>query len=415
MLASKEDLLFVALDTPVRSCDNTVIVYLKPGSVTHVTAWLQRIDDATRQVIAKAPRLQSALKGKHWVSTRREVFGVDHQQVDDIRHALSLWTQTPLDVGYRPWWQRVYEEAASGRMAYVVRVHHALLDGQGCKWLVESILLESFEQRSNVDRYSQPLEIESFHGKKARNPFRGGEVVAPLNSGDTISGLKQMEVASMLMTPLAQQRASASPAGAYEILLAGILRGITSSGLSPQQALGICLPISIRRKGHFGWGNGASQIMLHDQHEGDIASLARHMHRQIRWHRQNGSWHYPSLPIRFIPLWLFKALIRFSTRMKKADRGSLIVSGMEGGDWVNGLPFMQDVQVIMALTHNHSLALCPIFLQDRINLCMTYNDGVFSKEDIRKLLHCIIRSVDPDATDTPLGGKGSTTILNGIR
>lgn len=389
MLASKEDLLFVALDSAERTCDNTVVVYLKADAVISVDALANDIEEATRRAITAAPRLGMRLQGKYWVRVPHNEIAIEIIQVEHLKAGIEQWINQPFDTSDFFWCQRIYNEYSTGRLAHVFRIHHALLDGLSSKWLVETILLDAFKLSNPVAKYNQPLHVDTFNGKKQKNPFTLPEHVPPLTKNGLISGAKRFVSISIPLGDLAPQLASSAPASLYELLIASVIQGIKNSGVAPQGAYGVSLPISIRKKGTFGWGNGASKIMLYDLPGATLMELARHIHTQIRWNRLHGAWHFPNLPMRFIPLFLFKWMIRLSMQVKNVDRGSLIVTGIEASDWEHRMPFLEDIQVLVALTHNHSLILCPIFLADRISLVATYNDGCFSEAEILHLLSCV--------------------------
>lgn len=389
MLASKEDLLFIALDSAERTCDNTVVVYLKTDSVTSVDALTNDIENATRRAIAAAPRLGMRLRGKYWVQVPHEKITVEVIQVTDLKTGIEQWINQPFDTRHHFWCQRIYQEHSTGRLAHVFRIHHALLDGLSSKWLVETILLDAFKLSNPMEKYNQPLCVDEFKGKKIKNPFTFPEHVPPLTKNGIISGSKRFSSISVPLSDLAPLLASAAPASLYELVIATALQGIKDSGISPQHAYGVSLPISIRKKDSFGWGNGASKIMLYDLPGATRVELARYIHTQIRWNRQHGGWHFPKLPMRFIPLFLFKWMIRLSMRAKNVDRGSLIITGIDASDWEHRMPFLEDIQVLVALTHNYSLVLCPIFLKDRINIVATYNDGCFSETEMLRILSSV--------------------------
>jgi hypothetical protein len=182
--------------------------------------------------------------------------------------------------------------------------------------------------------------------------------------------------------------------------MAGVIKGVKNAKIAPEQAQGICLPLSVRQKGNMGFGNGASRVILYDKPNATLPELSQHFRNQLRWCRENGSWYMPNLPLKWIPLFIINLLVRLSTRVKNVDRGSVIVSSYDGTALKHKIPQMVDGVCIGGFTHSYSIFIAPVFFSDYINLCVTYNDGVFSREDINRLLVSISDALMTDANDS---------------
>ena len=385
MLASKEDLLFPALDSADRSIDSISVIELCPETYGDVAEVADRMRRATSVLKAGAFARKDLLRGKYWVQGGELNGRLEIEYWDDIKQGINSWIDCPLDPARMCWAQRLLVDKNSRIIHYVLRAHHAFADGLSVQFMTELVLYSALSDKDPPVSISPRLRTLKFHGKKPKNPYAAPEYIQPVTKDGKISGRRRYETLSSAF-PVAELSEKFRPAGLTSVLIACSLRGLQDSSLPQSRHQGVCLPMSIREKDCTAIGNGASRVVIFDNRSLGTLQLAAYIKEQIAWNYHNGGWHFPEFPIRWMPLFIFNALIRLSTLIGKSHRGSFIYTGFDVRNLMNTVKGIKNVTGVGPLTGNYSVIITPIILPDGINFVATYNDGCFTADEMSALL-----------------------------
>ena len=388
MLATKEDLLFAALDSHDRSIDAVALVELCRKTYPDVNAVADKLREATRVLQAGAFSRPGRLWGKKWLPDAGNNGRLEVEYCNDVQAAVESWVNISQGIHKAAWSHRLVVNDASGELVYVIRVHHAYSDGLSVQFMTEAILSQALMGSAESTPISQQLKVRKFHGKKPGNPYEQRPFVQPVTKDGKFSGAKRY-VCRALPLPVAQVEQGLKPTGLTSVLIAASIRGMQASELPVKSPAGVCLPVSIRDQGSTAIGNGASRIILFDKPERNVLQLAQYVKEQIIWNLANGGWHFPDVPVRWIPLFLLNFLIRLSTTVKSSHRGSFIYSGFDARSLVDKISGVKNVMCLGPLTRSYAFMIMPIVMADRINLVITYNDGCFDRDEMKALLDCV--------------------------
>ncbi len=389
MLASKEDLVFPALDTKDRSTDCLVILELDPNRFTDHKELAAKLIAATLRIKNRMPKNRQLLVGKHWVDGENFNGTLDTVICNDIHVAIEIWINQPLNTSNCFWSQKLFVDEGNRKISYSLRAHHSFSDGTSMSSIAEAILLDALSPIESRTKFDEPVTTLKFEEKKPKNPFLPSSYVQPITKDGKISGSRRFHSIVLSKDFLIDLPEEVSQVGLNNYVISSCLLGLKGAKIAISQDYGVCIPISIREKDSQGVGNGASRIILFDKPGANIYELAKYFKKQLSWNYKNGGWHFPDIPIKWIPLFIFNLLIKISMRIKRAHRGSFIFTGFDGTSVKSNVPGVKDAICIGPLTRNYSLILSPVYFPDKINLIATYNDGCFTEEDITHLLECI--------------------------
>ncbi len=392
MLATKEDLVFPALDTKDRSTDCLVIVELDWTHFTDHKELATKLIAATLRIKNKMPKERQILVGKRWVDRDNVNGTLDTVICNNIHDAIETWINQPLNISNCFWSQKLFIDEVSHNISYSLRAHHSFSDGISMSSIAEAILFDALSPTKSKITLNEPVSTLKFEDKKPKNPFVPSSYVQPITKDGKISGSRRYHSIDLHGGALTNMPEEVGNVGLNNYIISSCLLGLKNADIATSQDYGVCIPVSIRQKGSHGVGNGASRIVLFDKPGANIYDLALHFKKQLSWNYKNGGWHFPDIPIKWLPIFLFNLLIKLSMRIKRAHRGSFIFTGFDGTSVKSNVSGVKDAICIGPLTRNYSLILSPVYFPDKINLIATYNDGCFTKEEIKHLLQCISKT-----------------------
>ena len=389
MYASKEDLAFLAMDRRDRTTDNTILVELDLTG-HHVDEFAQRIRDAIARLKEASPRLASVIRGKRWVPAGDETgrFMLAHISEAELERTLQQLLNTPFETERELW--RCHLFVTDKRNVCMIQAHHSLVDGVSFEAIVRSLFLEAFERRGDLEELRTPVRFRTPRKATAATDRPAPPPSQPFATGRPISGERRF-VSRDLPIALLDRLCTAHPRALSrnDLVLASTMRALDRWQLAvgSDAPLGVYLPCNVRDGA--GFGNGSSRIVVGYQRAPDFFSLCTFVYEQVRRSLREGTWHYPDLPMRWIPLFLFNWLIRLSSRFKNVDRGSLIVSTSDLQAWDRLFPEITDVYVALSLTYTYPMSLIYVLHQNRCRLVLTYNDGSLSHAEANLFLKSI--------------------------
>jgi hypothetical protein len=390
------DHVFSIMDSPRRPLDFTLLLHLKkvPG--------LEALRAGATSARNLYPATGSHIDQQHWIHLSKTGDGLSVISVSSTEaqaKAIEEFIDSPLDLHNRmPVQQLAIVNGVMDEVKLVTRFHHAVADGLSAAMWLSHQLRVAHQKVAPVAEVSpfQNLLLRSHFSpvKKSRYAYRGpsDRLWTRHTKPSRARRWRTIELAA------GELREGCRRAGGftYNDLLATCTLEVFArwNGLhcdGRRQKVGLWFPVNIRQQSAVGFGNGTSRIRLYACH-GDRASLlskCREIRRQVSWSNRHGEWATPTkFRLAYLPSWASSPLLRGYLRRPGIDMATGVFSHAEGTtEEISELFQHAEKMESVGLLHaHHSLAINGATSGARTWLTFTYDPGLLSTEDIRRLV-----------------------------
>ena len=381
------DVVSWVMDRPDRPLDFTLIVHASrfPDA--------EALREGARSAMHRYPVTASTIDGAAWVRSPHvspPEFAVRSASSDDAaRETLQHFVDDVLDLRGQIPVRQLFITHSGGRASILAtRFHHAAADGRSAAmWIghqldvaqghvapdtgngvVGRVALRSRRRRRRAgrDRVADPL------WRRPASPTRG-------RSWHTI----QFDCDGL------RRRVRDIGAFTYNDALAAIA---LESGIDWNRrhavdaaAMGLWMPVDVRRLSRSGFGNGTSRIRVRTPFAVDepFHIKCRRMHGAISSAIRSGEWAVPeSAAAMRLPSWLMKPVLRRYLDRPWADVGSMAFSHLEHtDDWSDDVA-VDGIECVGPLHRRHACAIYGVTRGGCTSLTFTYDPALLTPADV---------------------------------